>query len=198
MFTASQKSVGASARLQRLPMALALPILTHAETSACPAVGQLVNRIDDLFGKGSDFLPLLATRNREEKFWFYAAHVNDRRAGLRNWLISRLPLSLVAPLIAMWVCFLLCIEECIQRRTYAALLASSMGSIILWLVYALRYWSHPHQARREGPQVAQIRLVAEPSRIAARREDRRHSVMDCWVLECAQLHLPQSQSYQTQ
>ena len=45
------KNVGASAGLQRLPMARALPILIHAETSACPAVGQLVNRIDDLFGK---------------------------------------------------------------------------------------------------------------------------------------------------
>ncbi len=45
------KSIGASAGLQRLPMACALPILPHAETSACPAVGQLGNRLADLFGK---------------------------------------------------------------------------------------------------------------------------------------------------
>ena len=57
MLGAPEKSTDASAGLQRLPMALALPILIHAETSACPAVGQLVNRIDDLFGKGSDLLP---------------------------------------------------------------------------------------------------------------------------------------------
>jgi hypothetical protein len=53
MFTASEKNVRASAGLQRPPMACAPPILIHAETSACPTVGQLVNRIDDLFGKGA-------------------------------------------------------------------------------------------------------------------------------------------------
>jgi hypothetical protein len=32
-------------------MARAPPILPRAETSACPAVGQLGNRLDDLLGK---------------------------------------------------------------------------------------------------------------------------------------------------
>src|SRR5262245_22361158 len=45
------KSIGASAGLQRLPMAHAPPILPHAETSASSAVGQLGNRLDDLLEK---------------------------------------------------------------------------------------------------------------------------------------------------
>jgi hypothetical protein len=45
------KGIGATAGLQRLPMARAPPIFPHAETSACPAVGQLGNRLDDLFGQ---------------------------------------------------------------------------------------------------------------------------------------------------
>jgi hypothetical protein len=65
------KSIGATAGSKRLPMARAPPIFPHAETSACPAVGQLGNRLDDLFGQ------------RARTFCRYLHHNGGDRAGWR-------------------------------------------------------------------------------------------------------------------